>query len=102
MAENDATYKIGQAARILELEPFVLRYWETEFPSLVPIRTEKGQRLYSEEHIDLLHRIKHLLHERGMTIEGARRHLEAGGRYSPLLREIRSELLAIRRLLENS
>jgi DNA-binding transcriptional MerR regulator len=100
MAEHDATYKIGQAAQLLELEPYVLRFWETEFPSLTPIRTTKGQRLYSEDHINLLRRIKHLLHGRGLTIEGARRHLEEGGRYSPLLQEIRSELLAIRRLLD--
>jgi DNA-binding transcriptional MerR regulator len=101
MVANGSTYKIGQAARILELEPYVLRYWETEFPDLRPIRTEKGQRLYTQEHVDLLRRIKHLLYERGLTIQGARRLMEEGGRYSPLLREIRSELLDIRRLLED-
>jgi DNA-binding transcriptional MerR regulator len=100
MAEKGSTYKIGQAARLLELEPFVLRYWETEFPSLTPLRTAKGQRLYTEEHLELLRRIKHLLYERGLTIEGARRLLEQGGRYSPLLREIRAELLAIRQALD--
>jgi DNA-binding transcriptional MerR regulator len=99
MAEK-ITHKIGQAARLLDLEPYVLRFWETEFPALEPIRTPKGQRLYTDEHLALLRKIKHLLHERGMTIEGARKHLEAGGKYSPLLREIRSELLDIRKILE--
>ena len=56
----------------------MLRFWETEFPQLAPIRTDKGQRLYSEENLALLRRIKHLLHEQGLTIEGARRVLASG------------------------
>ena len=70
-------YRIGEAAALLELKDYVLRFWETEFSQLVPVRTEKGQRLYSEENIALLRRIKYLLHEQGMTIEGARRVLAA-------------------------
>ena len=54
----------------------MLRFWESEFPQLVPLRTEKGQRLYTEEHVVLLQRIQTLLHEMGMTIEGARRILK--------------------------
>ncbi len=70
-----ATYKIGEAATRLNLKTYVLRFWETEFPQIIPLRTEKGQRLYTEEHIALLKRIRHLLHERGLTIEGARKAL---------------------------
>ena len=72
---SEKIYRIGEAAALLELKDYVLRFWETEFSQLVPVRTEKGQRLYSEENIALLRRIKYLLHEQGMTIEGARRVL---------------------------
>lgn len=73
MAEK--TYRIGEAARLLELETYVLRFWETEFTQLEPLRTAKGQRLYTEAHLRLLRRIRSLLHEQGLTIEGARRVL---------------------------
>ncbi|MDR2696291.1 MAG: MerR family transcriptional regulator [Deltaproteobacteria bacterium] len=70
------TYRIGEVAKTLKLESYVLRFWESEFPQLVPLRTGKGQRLYTEEHVNLLRQIQTLLHEKGMTIEGARRILE--------------------------
>lgn len=68
-------YKIGEAAKLLNLKTYVLRFWETEFTELRPHRTETGQRLYSEQDIVLLRTIRHLLHERGLTIEGARKAL---------------------------
>ena len=71
------TYKIGEAAAKLNLKTHVLRFWETEFPQIVPLRTEKGQRIYTEENLLLLQRIKHLLHEQGHTIEGAKKALAA-------------------------
>ncbi|MDR2892584.1 MAG: MerR family transcriptional regulator [Deltaproteobacteria bacterium] len=71
----EKTYKIGEAAQLLNLKSYVLRFWETEFPQLNPLRTESGQRLYSEQDLVLLGRIRHLLHERGLTIEGARKIL---------------------------
>ena len=74
---SEKIYRIGEAAALLDLKAYVLRFWETEFPQLVPVRTDKGQRLYSEENIALLRRIKYLLHEQGLTIEGARRILMA-------------------------
>ena len=67
------TYRIGEAARLLKLEGYVLRFWETEFEQLRPLRTPKGQRLYSDADLVVLRRIRTLLHEQGMTIEGARR-----------------------------
>ena len=79
-------YRIGEAAALLDLKSYVLRFWETEFPQLEPVRTEKGQRLYTEEHIELLKLIKKLLHERGLTIDGARRILN-----SPESQKVRQE-----------
>ncbi len=59
------------------LKSYVLRFWEGEFEQLKPIRTPSGQRLYSEEHIALISRIKALLHDEGLTIEGARKRLDS-------------------------
>lgn len=73
---HEKTYRIGEAAAKLNLKTYVLRFWEMEFSEIDPIRTEKGQRLYTEKDIALLGRIRYLLHERGLTIEGARRVLE--------------------------
>ena len=74
--EKGKVYRIGEVAELLQLKSYVLRFWESEFPRLVPLRTEKGQRLYTEEHVELLRRIQALLHKQGMTIDGARRVLE--------------------------
>ncbi len=70
-------YRIGEAATLLNLKSYVLRFWETAFPQLEPVRTDKGQRLYTEKHLELLKIIKYLLHERGLTIDGARRILNS-------------------------
>jgi len=99
ISNGATTYKIGQAAELLGVKPFVLRFWESEFPQLTPIRKGSGQRLYTEEHIELVRRIQHLLYEQGLTIEGARRALEDNGRKN-LLKDIKQELLDIKRLLE--
>lgn len=80
---GEKTYRIGEAAAKLNLKSYVLRFWEMEFPQIAPIRTEKGQRLYRETDLAVLRRIRYLLHERGLTIEGARRLLreeEGSGR----------------------
>jgi len=95
------TYKIGEVAGLTGLKPFVLRFWETEFPQLSPVRTQKGQRLYTDEHLELIHRIKTLLYEEKLTIDGARRRLADDGRDGPILRQIYDELTAIRRLLDS-
>lgn len=92
-------YKIGQAAKLLDLKPYVLRFWESEFSELEPIRTETGQRLYTEEHIEFIREIKRLLYDEGLTIEGARKRLEDRDKYD-MLREVHSELMKIRNLLD--
>ncbi len=84
---------------MLGLETYVLRFWETEFAQLRPCRTSKGQRYYTGEHIALIKRIKKLLYEDKLTIDGARMRLEAQDKVSGVLREIREDLLEIKDLL---
>src|SRR5271167_2439449 len=73
--EPEKLYRIGDVSRLTDTKPFVLRFWETEFPMLQPVKTPKGHRLYRQEDIDLIRTIKRLLYEEGFTIPGARRHL---------------------------
>jgi DNA-binding transcriptional MerR regulator len=75
VSEETRLYRIGEVSRIAELKPFVLRYWETEFPVLQPVKSPRGHRLYRQEDVDLVLRIKRLLYDEGFTIAGARRHL---------------------------
>ncbi|MGH9657799.1 MAG: MerR family transcriptional regulator [Bryobacteraceae bacterium] len=75
---NKLFFRIGEAAALIGVEPYVLRYWETEFPALVPKKSGTGQRMYRRKEVELLLRIKHLLYEKRFTIEGARQHLEDG------------------------
>ncbi len=69
-------YKIGEACKILAIQPYVLRYWETEFPFLSPNKSKSGQRVYSDRELDVIRRIKELLYEEGYTIAGAKKKLE--------------------------
>ena len=75
VTEETRLYRIGEVSRIAELKPFVLRYWESEFPVLQPVKSPRGHRLYRQEDVDLVLRIKRLLYDEGFTIAGARRHL---------------------------
>ena len=68
-------YRIGEVSRLTALKPFVLRYWETEFPTLEPVKSPSGHRLYRQEDVEMVLRIKRLLYDEGFTIAGARRHL---------------------------
>lgn len=68
-------YLIGEVSQMLDLEAYVLRYWETEFPQLRPKKDRSGQRKYRAHDIALLEEIKRLLYEEKYTIEGARRQL---------------------------
>lgn len=103
-------YRIGQAAEKLGLNTSVLRYWESEFEQVEPLRTRKGQRVYAEEHIELLERIRVMLHEEGLTIEGAKKRLEQAeeacgidgdqpAEGGDLKREMVEELKELKRLL---
>jgi len=69
-------FKIGEVSDLLGVEPYVLRYWETEFAVLSPKKSGTGHRLYRRKDVELLLRIKHLLYDRKFTIEGARQSLQ--------------------------
>jgi DNA-binding transcriptional MerR regulator len=69
-------FKIGDVARICQLETYVLRFWETQFPQLEPNKSGTGQRLYRRRDVELALRIKHLVHTEGYTLAGARQVLE--------------------------
>ena len=73
-------YRIGEVCEIVGVEPHVLRYWETEFPSLAPPKNRAGQRTYRPKDIELLLTIRKLLYEEGYTIAGARKQLSHGTR----------------------
>lgn len=72
---TEKVYRIGEAAKLFDVKTSVLRFWEDCFTELSPLRTEKGQRLYRESDLAVLRQIQHLLYDRGLTIEGARRVL---------------------------
>ena len=80
-AENDYPrkmfYRINEVSRITAIKPYVLRYWETEFPQLEPGKDSSDQRRYRSTDIDLVFEIKRLLYEEKFTIAGARRHLQS-------------------------
>jgi DNA-binding transcriptional MerR regulator len=75
-AEEKTLYKIGEVCKMADVQPYVLRYWETEFPSLAPNKSGGGQRLYTRHEIDVILRIKQLLYSEGFTIAGAKKKLE--------------------------
>jgi DNA-binding transcriptional MerR regulator len=75
VATEKKLYRIGEVSRLADLKPFVLRYWETEFPMLQPLKSPGGSRLYRQDDVDMVFRIKRLLYDEGFTIAGARRHL---------------------------
>ncbi len=70
-------YKIGEACREVDIQPYVLRYWETEFSALAPDKSRSGQRVYNEDEISLIRRIKELLYDEGYTIAGAKKRLDS-------------------------
>ena len=68
-------FRIGEVCKIVEIEAFVLRFWETEFPNLAPQKSKSGHRVYKRKDIEMVLRIKELLYERGYTIAGCRKQL---------------------------
>jgi len=83
-ADEGRLYKIGEVCKLADVQPYVLRYWETEFPALAPNKSGGGQRLYSQREIDTILRIKQLLYAEGFTIAGAKKKLEEGGGEVPV------------------
>ena len=78
-------FRIGEVSRLTATKTYVLRYWETEFPTLKPVKSRSGHRLYRRQDVETVVEIKRLLYEKGFTIEGARKQLagstagDAGG-----------------------
>ncbi|MGH9561888.1 MAG: MerR family transcriptional regulator [Terracidiphilus sp.] len=68
-------FRIGEVSRLTATKTFVLRFWESEFPTLQPVKSPSGHRLYRREDIETVFEIKRLLYEQGFTIAGARKHL---------------------------
>ncbi len=73
-------FKIGEVCDLVGVQAHVLRYWETEFPSLQPQKNRAGQRTYRRKDVEMALRIKQLLYEEGFTIAGAKRRLMSEGR----------------------
>lgn len=106
---NKLFFKIGEVAALLEVKTHVLRYWETEFAPLQPVKSRSNQRLYRRDDVELALSIKDLLYRRGFTISGARKQLarELAGDLvaddrtpAELLDEVRSDLLRVRQRLK--
>src|SRR6201993_1308751 len=70
-------FRIGEVATLCHLPAYVLRFWETEFPQLKPVKSSTGQRMYRRKDVEGVLRIKQLLYEEGFTIPGARQHLRS-------------------------
>ncbi len=107
-------FRIGEVSDLVGVEPYVLRYWESEFSALTPKKSSSGQRMFRRKDVELLLRIKHLLYDRKFTIEGARQALQEkpkkpearpvrqGGLFSsptPDLSGIRREVVEILKIL---
>jgi DNA-binding transcriptional MerR regulator len=109
-------FKIGEVSEIIGVEPYVLRYWETEFPALKPSKSRSQQRMYRKRDVELLIEIKRLLYEEMYTIAGAKKQLSKSGEKSPssqlhlelpeprdseTLRKVEKELHDLMKAIEN-
>jgi DNA-binding transcriptional MerR regulator len=99
-------FKIGEVSKIVELPPYVLRFWENEFGCINPKRTSSGQRMYRKKDVETILKIKHLLHDKKYTIKGAKQMMTPKDtlRENPssglTLKELCRELESIRNLLD--
>jgi DNA-binding transcriptional MerR regulator len=75
LPDDKRYYRIGEVSRIIGVEPYVLRYWESEFPQIRPNRADTNQRTYQKKDLETIMEIKRLLYEEKLTIEGARQRL---------------------------
>jgi DNA-binding transcriptional MerR regulator len=110
LPDDERLYKIGEVCRMADVQPYVLRYWETEFPSLAPNKSGGGQRLYTRREIDIILKIKQLLYSEGFTIAGAKKKLDTEGGegvsvpskdMNKALRQVKEELTAILKMLDD-
>ena len=104
MIPDKLFFKIGEVCEIVGVEPYVLRFWESEFPVLVPQKARSGHRVYRKKDVEMVLKIKELLYDRGFTIAGARRQLSKtrapqGSGSDRVLVQVRDELRDILTLL---
>ena len=94
-------YRVGEVSQKIGVESYVLRYWEKMFPQLKPEKDESGQRVYTQADIDVVSRIKNLLHEQRYTIDGARKKLreESKTRDSGDISELQTTLEKVKSIL---
>jgi DNA-binding transcriptional MerR regulator len=78
-------FRIGEVSSLCRLPAYVLRFWETEFPQLKPVKSSTGQRMYRQRDVESVLRIKKLLYDQGFTIAGARQHLKVEAKASAAL-----------------
>ena len=90
-------YRIGEVSAITGVPSYVLRFWEGEFPSIKPRRTDTGQRLYRPADVERIRVVKDLLHRQKFTIQGARQYLKL--KETPVAYDLHKELEAIRQEL---
>ena len=97
-----AYFRIGEVSRILRVEPYVIRYWETEFKTVKPVRTKADQRLYRKKDVEELLTIRNLLYQQRFTINGAKKQLmkKSGDDESVLTASHHEKLILIKRELQ--
>lgn len=93
-------YRIGEVCKLTGLKPSVIRFWEKEFRQIHPVKIGSNQRYYTKEHIALLNRIKTLLYEEKLTIEGARKKLKDNPGIT--IEDVKKELLNLLEFLKNT
>src|SRR5499427_6678312 len=86
-------FRIGEVSELVGVEPYVLRYWETEFPNVGPKKSGTGHRMYRRKEVELLLEIKYLLYEKKYTIEGARLYLQ-GSKKKTVVKTVQQDLFA--------
>jgi DNA-binding transcriptional MerR regulator len=100
-------FKIGEVSKLVDLPPYVLRFWENEFGCINPKRTPSGQRMYRKNDVEMILKIKHLLHDQKYTIKGAKQLMNPRetAPHNPSnglsLHDLRAELEAIRNMLDS-
>jgi DNA-binding transcriptional MerR regulator len=96
------SYRVGEVSHIVEVDPYVLRYWEKMFPQLNPQKDETGQRIYTQSDIDTVLQIKKLLYEERYTIAGAKKKMleEDEGKIVQTSDQVQSVLRSVRDTLQ--
>lgn len=91
-------FRIGEVSHLVGVEPYVLRYWETEFPSVGPKKSDTGHRMYRRGEVELLLKIKYLLYDKKYTIEGARQYLSGESKTAkrkPVSKSVQRNLFSV-------